>query len=336
MKKIIFLCVLLAPPLMCMDDDDNDTVVTETPTKPREKLQLNYANKKITAEQFKNHIQKSPNLIAYNAEGHVMRKVPDQLPTLFLQQINLNNGLLEDNATLPTLLTLCPHLRYCSLAHNQLETVCEATIPYHHKLLNLDCSNNQIKYIDFTQLLAKLPKLMNLNLSHNPLTNCNIDDMLPAEIITTINLRGTQFSDSVKKDILKNAQIVNHRNNGVALFGGMIFGILGSIPIGIPLVIATLSPYAVFVPVGCSTLLIGPAIGYFCSLCCVDPAEREIVLYSPIFDSQLYYTEAETTTRYQRFIRHFPYFCNLFKQCCNNAKTSFEKVGDEDVTIELQ
>src|ERR1700722_18167738 len=93
----MLLLTLLISPLSAMDGDyDADEAQIST----AQRLQINYNNKKITADGFKKHLTESPCVIEYKASGHAITQIPRDIPiTYHLTTIDLSNGSLIGKKT---------------------------------------------------------------------------------------------------------------------------------------------------------------------------------------------------------------------------------------------
>jgi hypothetical protein len=297
---------------------------------PEHQLQLIINNKKTNTKQFETHLKTHPNLVELKITRHQITSIPyygiklDGLHTL-----DLSDGALDRNSTLPAILVMAPNLRSCKLANNQIPALSEndihADLPTHYALTELDCSNNQITKVDFTGLRRQLPNLTHLNLSNCPLDKFNVKDFISTSVVTTVDLRNTQLPDAEKKEIVKNAQkvcVVNLSDGCEEASFTLGIVVAG----GIPEVSFLMSTFAMLPSIGTGTFLtaiaadvmgaatIGFGTTYLGFLGFKSPKERFKAVYIPLMDNADY-PEEETTTRYGRFVKNFPYFCNITK-CC--------------------
>jgi hypothetical protein len=320
--RIILIVSLLAYNLAAMD-------LVEEELHPEQKLQLRYDKQVITTESFATIITQHPKLHELIIDGHTIQNLPAQkLHAADLTTIAITNGPLAGSNTLRLLLTICPLLQKCSLAHNQLTTLDEYHLPYRIHLTELDCNNNLIDIVDFSQLYQQLPNLADLNLSNCPLKTFNTADVIRNTVIPKINLQHTQLSDNAKRTILLHATAVSnvHQCDGqpiskdknktnccnmvpISMLGG---GGLGALFGGALALNCLCHPEMVVIFAGVG-FVTGPVIGHFGKLCCTNPEDREVTVFIPIFDAEPAHTEKEITTGYQRFVRHFPYIGNIKK-----------------------
>jgi hypothetical protein len=315
MMRIILLISLLASNLAAMD-------LVEDAPHPEQKLQLRYDKKAITTESFANIITQHPKLHELIINGHAIQHLPTQtLHAANLTTIAITNGPLAGGNTLRLLLTMCPLLQKCSLAHNQLTTLDEHNVPYHTHLTALDCNNNLIDTVDFARLYRQLPNIAELNLSNCPLETFKTTNIIHSMVTPKIDLRNTQLSDKAKLTILRHATEVsslhqcdekpvsrNENNCCTTGFLSFVFGGIGGTVFGGALTISCLchpEMIAIFAGIG---LVTGPFIGHFGTLCCTKPEDREVTEFTPIFGTEPTHTEKDVTTSYQRLVRHFPYF----------------------------
>jgi hypothetical protein len=222
-------------------------------------------------------------------------------------------GKITNSNTLYLLLTQCPKLQECSIAHNQLTNLQEATLPVHNNLTKLDCSNNRITALDFTKLRKKVPNLAELNMAHCPLITCKTTDPnMSVETKCTptkIDLKQTKLSDTAKIEIIKNSKM--NGLNGVATLVSAISsagtGVITLIP---TVLIPAQLPIGLYIFGIFGTILIpagiGAGVGQLLEVGFTTPEKREKIVFVPIFDTIPTHTEEEVTTRYQRFVRHFP------------------------------
>lgn len=342
MKKVLlFLACLCTMQLSAMDrdDDSNSAIISKiTEPSPAERIEYCAVKQNINEKKFTAIITEYPNLHKIDVSDHAMTRIPaQQLRAHNLIFITLSSGKLSESTTLTQLLTICPLLTECTLDHNELTTLDEFKIP-RHGLKKLNCSHNKLTNVDVTQLCKQLPNILNLNFSDNPLTHCNTKNMDRSEKQPSfvLNLKNTQLSDAVKKEIIKNGtRGISERYTFVLTFTGTA---LGAMTFLIPLV--TMSPAGenyhghtqfsseqlgiIFGTMFINGLITGPLVANIGSLLCTNPKDREIVLFTPIFDPKPNYSEAEITTWFQRCIRHMPYWGNL---CKKDDKTAhFDKV----------
>lgn len=342
MKNYLAIILMFSVSLYAMDFIEDSPLL-------KDKLQLNISNQHITSVQFAQIIKNSPKLHELKITGHSidqMLRVPFFAHNL--NTIDLSHGALIGTNTLECLLTLCPQLQKCSLAYNELTTLDEHDLPRHMYLMTLDVSNNQIEAIDFTKMRERCPSLNCLNVSDCPLTAFNTDGMVVNDIVPTVHLKNTQLSDAVKKNILKNACVLGFHGvkksyadalSELLMYsafcgsdcGGLILVIPLTTKIGLSLGSNVLLGVVMGSVVGGAAL--GAGMGYLCSLGCVAPEDRELSVFKPIFDTIPMYTEEEVTTRYQRFIRNFPYICNIIK--CGKSKTKSEYTPLNEVCEQL-
>lgn len=292
---------------------------------PEHQRQLLVANQRIPSKKFAKIIKTYTSLEELDASGHAMQHIPAQnLTAQHLTILNLNNGPLAESDSLIQILTICPQLEKCFVAHNDLTTLDEFKIPSHKHLNVLDCSHNKIKNVNFTQLYKKLHKLCHLNLSNCPLTIFETDKVREEKFIPTIDLKNTQLDDIAKKSIIKNSSFLESTKACgpvvCCAFIGLTVGMLTPIIAFASSGFDTRAHSGVFdFTMAASSLtgvfVIGPACGYFGYLTCTAPKDRVVTVFTPQFDEEPAYTEEEVTTRFQRFVRYFPYAGNLFAWC---------------------
>ena len=297
----------------------------------KNQLQLIVNNKDTTSDQFKTYVETRPRLSEVTVTGHQMTAIPELPIFLYgLHNLDLSNGLLESDDCVQQILTFAPNLSRCKLAHNNLSTLSERTLPIHDFLSNLDCSNNQIKKVNFTELHEKLPNLAYLNLSNCPIKKCNTNNSKVSSTITTIDLSGTCLSDCEKKEILKNAHypcLLNNKEE--ASFFGFSFGFItmGS-AFGFISMFAKHGIGLIFID-ATGSMLLGAGLSYLGFLGFKSPENRFKTVYNPVMDNADY-PEEEITTRYHRFVRHFPYFCNMINYCRSKNAESTPLYQPED------
>jgi hypothetical protein len=314
MKCRMLMLVFAAIRLNAMD-------IQEEQVLPENKLQLTARNQNITHAQYAQLLTQFPKLQELNISGHCMEYIPEHAPATCLVKLDLSKGKLTNSNTLYLLLTQCPKLQECSIAHNQLTSLQETTLPAHNNLTKLDCSHNRITALDFTELRKKVPNLTEFNLAHCPLITCNTNDMKYSEIVPTINLSNTNLSDAQKIEIIKNSNNVTIGSFSGTTYVMSIASALGFGSIFVPLTIVKNAPLGAlllsgtggaaawtFAVVGTALggSLIGYKIGMLLDIGCTPQKEREKEKFIPIFDKVPTYTEEEVTTHYQRFVRHFP------------------------------
>jgi hypothetical protein len=308
----MLMLVFAATRLSAMD-------IQEEQVHPENKLQLIARNQNITTAQYAKLLTQFPKLQELNVSGHVMEYIPEHAPATCLVKLDLSKGKLTNANTLYLLLAQSPYLEECSIAHNQLTTLQETILPLpsHNNLTKLDCSYNRITALDFTELRKRVPNLAELNMAHCPLITCKTTD--PNMLIETkctptkIDLTQTQLSDTVKIEIIKNSKM-----NGLNELPTILSGICGGATGVVTLVPTILAPAmaAGSLPIGLyilgifGTILIpagiGAGVGQLLEVGFTAPEKREKIVFVPIFDTTPTHTEEEVTTRYQRFVRHFP------------------------------
>ncbi len=332
MKNYCALILLLSSSISTMD-------LKESPVDDNDKLQFNAPNQSTTSLQLETICKKYPNLQIINIPDHTIEQLPTYFSAPHLVKITLKNGSLNNADTVKQLLTSCINLKDIYIAHNKLTTINESQLPFHNNLEILDCSSNQITEFNFTTFKNMMPNLRELNLSGCPLANFEAQDLLLCNMIPNVNLKNTNLSNTTKKHIIAASKVIElsygynspgfRTPRGCNIILSCIAGGVTGMMIGVPFVmLITLIPHSPLLDlnVGASLLLTvgspavaGAAISYISSIGCRKPEEREITVFNPIFDAEPDYTEEEVTTRYQRFIRHFPYF---FSTCDSNNSES--------------
>ncbi len=339
MKKIMWLLTFTCiAQLSAMDKEDDSSSCIEpeiTEPSPAERIEYCAVNKNVDEKRFTTIIKEYPNLHKIDFSGHVMTHIPaHQLKAQNLTIIKLSNGKLSESTTLTQLLTVCPWLTECILDHNELTTLDEFKIP-RHGLKKLNCSNNKLRNVDVTQLCEKLPNIFELNVADNPLIQCNTKNMYRSQnqLPLKLTLKNTQLSDNLKKEIIKNS-IFNYPRFWFATLSGLV---IGGYTFIVPMLILTpahTNDYGrqtlsseqngiIAATALINGLITGPLIANIGTLLCTNPKNREAVIFKPIFDQEPNYPEAEVTTRFQRFVRHFPYIGNLCTQ--DKKSNTFEK-----------
>ena len=218
------------------------------------------------------------------------------------------------------LFTSCRNLKILSVANNNLTTLNESELPAHNTLEVLNCNNNQIKELNFTTFREKVPNLEKLNLSDCPLEIFDTQGLSASYYIPTVQLERTSLSDDAKKKIIAACKTF-YPCNASTVTAKDIISALVTAPIGatmlvcsmiLPLYYLNSSSVTVKVVIILSgfgtTLASVAALQCACAIGFRKPQEREATVFNPTYDTIPYYTEEEVTTRYQRFIRHFPYF----------------------------
>jgi len=323
MKKVLLLtmCSIVA---YAMDYEEQPH--------PEHQLQLIVRNKNTTSEEFKTYLEARPKLTEVTVTGHQMTCIPPLSIQLDgLHTLDLSDGTLACSKTLPFILSMAPSLKSCKLAKNQIPALwsqeASGALPVHYTLTELDCSSNQITDVDFTELRVKLPNLTSLNLSNCPIQKFNTKKLevnLFSNVYTTIDLRNTQLSDTEKKEILKNASVpcvlrdCDGKGDGIALILVAPVASLVCMLIPMAMVLATgIDSSAITVPILSGVgggLTLGFGTTYLGYLGFKTRQNRFKILYKPLLDNANY-PEEEITTRYDRFVKYFPYFCALSK-CC--------------------
>jgi uncharacterized protein YjbI with pentapeptide repeats len=314
--KISLLFVFCGVTLCAMDDEEKPH--------PEHQLQLIIRDKNTTTEQFETCIKARPKLAEIIVTGHQITSIPYLGIELDgLHSLDLSKGTLDRSSTLPAILVIAPNLRSCKLANNQIPALSEnethADLPTHYALTELDCSNNQITKADFTGLREQLPNLTQLNLSNCPLDKFNTKDFKATSVVATVDLRNTNLPDSEKKEAVKNAQQVCVSEKVTCISSTLVIGTISAFSF-VPL-IATI-PFSVGGGVFATTVIadvigsmaFGAGTTYLGFLGFKSPKERFKTAYVPLMDDATF-PEKEITTRYARFVKNFPYFCNISK-CC--------------------
>ncbi len=324
MKNYYSFVLLLSSSIYGMD-------LKELPVDDASKLQFNAPNQVATPEQLANTFARYPNLQTINISTHSIEQLPS-LPASVqaLVEINFNNGLLNKHDTVELLLKACPNLQRLSVAHNKLTTLNEIKLPFHEKLETLNCSNNEIRELNFASFRNIIPHLKELNLSGCPLVSFQTKDLCVYDTVPNVHLIKTDLSDTTKKQIIAASKIVESRYcfkenyHGTKQKDGLEVCVLG-----IPLSALASTPFLGFTPsiltlVGVigGSAVVGPIIIYVCLLGGFKPEDRETTVFNPIFDRVPDYTEKEVTTSYQRFIRHFPYFLNVCQRTPSDDQES--------------
>lgn len=338
-SSLLVAAFAITTQLLAMDFEE------QKPT-PENKRQLLIPNQKISSEKFTEIIKTYTRLEELDASGHAMQHVPaPSASAQYLTVLKLNNGPLAESDTLITILTVCPQLQTCSVAHNQLTTLDEFKIPYHGHLATLDCSHNKISNVNFTQLSQKLHKLHQLNLSNCPLTIFETNEIKRRKPVPTIDLRNTQLDDNAKKSIVKNISCSPTAHSfGAVMFGALIGAAVGLFTPIIAFASASTENYNAFRAhsgefaismFGSSLggmLAVGPACGYLIYLTCTTPKEREIAVFIPQFNEDPAYPEEAITTKHQRFVRHFPYAGHALEWCKTKlTKQKYTTLDDNEV-----
>ncbi len=319
MKNSLLIGLIVSTQIFAMDFEE------EKPT-PQNQLQLLIPNKNISSERFTEIMRTYARLEELNASGHLITYIPTQnAPAQFLVRIDLSHGQLTGSDTLTQLLTICPYLSECSVAHNELTTLDEFKIPLRASLIKLNCSHNKIKDVNFTQLRSRLYNLKQLNLSNCPLNTFKTNNIGISNFITEVDLKNTQLNDDAKKNIIKNSSCSGATTIAccpmfTSAFIGLAVGMFTPIiafassdtntkdhknGFGLAMIISSLT----------GALIIGPACGYLGSLALNPPKDREIIILKPEFDEEPTYPELEVTTKHQRFVRKFPYIGNILNWC---------------------
>lgn len=307
---------------------------------PEHQLQLIVRNKNTTSEEFKAYLEARPKLTEVTVTGHQMTSIP-QFNIQFngLRSLDVGNGTLSCSKTLSHILAMAPNLHICKLANNQLSVLWISALPVHDALSSLDCSNNQITDVDFTELRKKLPNLTNLNLSSCPLIAFNTKDLKATTIIPAIDLRTTQLLDTEKKEILKNAVVpcvVDMLNKGekdcfvYSAVPMMLVPMMSSVPFLVrsPLLLSAGAIVPVILAESVGSMAFGFGSTYLGFLSCKSLKNRFKTVYKPLLDNANY-SEEEVTTRYGRFVKYFPYFCALSK-CCHAEDPEYAPLNHVD------
>ena len=303
--------------------------MNEVPLDDAYKMQLNAPDQKVNSAQLAEKLEKCPNLQVVNIPGHVLEQLPVSFSAPNLIMVNLNDGQLNHIDTVKQLLTSCKNLQRLHIANNNLTTLNESQLPFHNNLKLLDCSHNEISEIDFPTFRSKTPSLNELNLSGCPLVNFKTQEVCLYDTVPDIQLNKTNLSDIAKKQIIAASKVIescyefNSRDlrspRGGSIMKPFVAGGGLGMLIGFPMFMFTgiANEHYAFLNVGVlalvtfgSPLVAGSTLTYLCSIGREKPKDREATIFNPIFDTVPTYTEEEVTTRYQRFIRHFPYFFN--------------------------
>lgn len=331
MKRLL-IALLCAMPLYASD--------YEAKPSPEQQLQLIIHDKNMLSEDFKRYIEQRPNLVGITITGHRMTYMPIlNIPLNGLQALDLSNGQLTDSSTLPRILKIASQLRVCRVAQNNLQALWgedDNELPNHDSLTELDCSGNHITTVDFIALRKKLPKLTTLNLSGCPLREFNIEEFEANSVVPTIYLNKTQLPDTAKKEILKHAQETcvtedsSTRFKVCTLSGAILTAAAVTAPI--PLILN--SPLGIAIPLmvinTVGAPIFGCGIAYLATLGCTAPKDRFKTSYIASMDNTEHFTEKEITTWFDRFVRNFPYLCDIFKRCkSQNAEYTHLKQVEE-------
>ncbi len=167
MKRFILMLIYLLIMPLCraaVPDESWHQAVQEIPNLQNQRfLKLN--DKNITAIPDNLNF---PNLRLLWLNKNLITTI-ENLNLPVLERLHLNNNLITaiDNLNLP------PQLKELNLQGNQITTIENLNLP---QLVELDLRSNHIEYID-PQILQGLPRLARLDLSKNPLTQNNIDEL---------------------------------------------------------------------------------------------------------------------------------------------------------------
>lgn len=327
MKKLM-IGMFCTMPLGAMDFEEKPT--------PQEQRQLIITNRGTTLEQFSEIMKQRPNLNDVKITGHQITHVPDVGITFWsLQYADLSNGTLGEygGAGIMDLLKIAPNLMRLNVARNKLKQIGQSNTIYSN-FSELDCSYNQIKSVDFTNLCGTgtpyFPNLTKLNLSYNAtLIEFKTEGFTKSlsrtvQGILEIDLRSTGLFDATKKEILGNSQ----QTFDAVVFGvggGAVLGAFSDLPINITTKLALELKFGLMFGIG---PVIGAAIGYFMVLGGSKPESRIKTIYKPILDDADY-PEAETRSRYFRFVKDFPSIWNITK-CCRAQDPEYEPISQGD------
>lgn len=320
MKKLLIV-LLCATSLSAMFKEE------EQPAE--NKMQLIFSKQGIQAHQLVDIMKAHPRLreIAVTDDPFLTHIRPGA--TLKeLTHVDFSGCRLTHADTIPTLLRLAPLLQKCVLARNELQGLCstikiDEQLPYHAHLTELDCSYNNITEVDFVLLKKTLPSLKCLNLAHNKaLTVFKTDgDFSTKNGVPEIDLRGTSLSEATKKEVIRNSQ--GCRLLEIVLMPvGVAIGCVASLPVVLNVKMGT----ALFLG---TQLGIGPIVGvaaaYPIVLTSIEPESRIATLYVPLLDDADY-PDAETRSAYFRFVKNFPYICNITR-CCRAQDPDYEPLN---------